>query len=130
MTTQALGIEQTSPSSPTSERDPITRGILSQQLLRMQNRVFRGTGGVSRNNRQSGFVPAYYDVSSARAVVSRFADGNPAPVHVLDGLPADWVETRDAKGRVTKARTGVFAGFLRDGVFFTREAAAEAVKTQ
>lgn len=129
-TTQALGIEQTPQPSPNSDRDRTTRGILSQRLLRRQNRVYRGTGGVSQHNRRSGFVPAYYDVRSGRAVVSCFADGKPAPVHVLDGLPAEWVETRDAKGRVTKARTGVVAGFLRDGIFFTREAAAQAVKTQ
>lgn len=66
---------------------------------------------------------------TGRSVVSCFADGQPAPVHLLDGLPSEWVEARDAQGNVTKARSGVVAGFLRNGVFFTREAAAQAVKT-
>ncbi len=126
---KALRIEQTPPPSLIADRDRTTRGLLSQQLLRQQNRAYRNTGGVSQNNRRCGFVPAYFDMRTGRSVVSCFADGQPAPVHLLDGLPSEWVEARDAQGNVTKARSGVVAGFLRNGVFFTREAAAQAVKT-
>jgi hypothetical protein len=104
-----------------------TAGILSAQLLKIQNRVFAGTLGISRNNRHLGFVPAYYDTTSGTATLSRFANGNPAPIHLLDGLPAEWVLERDAGGRVLKARPGVVAGFLRDNCFYTREEAARAL---
>lgn len=127
-TIDALWIEQVPQTSSGSDRDRVTRGVLSQQLLRRQNRTYRGTGGVSKNNRHSGFIPAYFDQLTGLAVASSFADGTLAPVHVLDGLPSDWIEKRDVKGRVTKARPGVVAGFLREGEFFTREAAAQAVK--
>jgi len=109
------------------DRDRKAAGILSAQLLNNQNCLFGGSGGVSRNNRGAGFVPGYLDLHSGLSVVSCFADGRPAPVHVLDGLPDDWVAHRDACGRVTKARAGVVAGFLRNGRFYTREEAAYAL---
>jgi hypothetical protein len=101
--------------------------ILSRQVLRRQNRTWAGTGGVSRNNGAAGFVPAYRDTLSGDAVVSRFADGTPAPLHLLDGLPDAWVLARDGAGRVIRVRPGVIAGFLRDGRFYTREEAARAL---
>ena len=57
-------------------------------------------------------------------MVSRFANGAPAPVHVLDGLPDAWVSHRDAQGRVVRARCSVIAGFLLGEQFYTREQAA------
>ncbi len=108
------------------ERARKTAGILSSQLLKKQNNLFYGTGGVSRNNRQVGFLPGYMDQHSGLTMVSCFADGRPAPVHVLDGLPDGWVTERDACGRVVKVRAGVVAGFLRNDRFYTREQAAFA----
>ena len=46
-------------------------------------------------------------------------------MHLLDGLPEHWVAERDPEGRVTRARTGVVSGFLRDGRFYTRDQAAQ-----
>jgi hypothetical protein len=99
---------------------------LSPWLLRRQNRAFRGTAGVSANNRGQGFVPAYQDTATGAIAIARFADGRPAPVHVLDGLPEKWIAARDGQGRVTRTRPGIVAGFMREGRFFTREQAARA----
>ena len=93
--------------------------------MQSQNAVFAGTGGVSHNNRSAGFFPAYQNLLTGEAVISRFADGSPAPVHVLDGLPADWVAARDELGNVCSVLDAVVAGFLREGVFYTRDAAAQ-----
>lgn len=109
------------------ERARRMRGILSDQLLKTQNTLFGSTTGVSHNNRQEGFVPAYFDRTSGQAVISRFADGRPAPVHVLDGLPEEWIAQKDAAGHVTKVRAGVIAGFLRNDRFYTREEAVKAL---
>ena len=99
----------------------------SQRLnLRQENAVFGGTGGVSEQNRPLGFRPAYRNAATGRIVFSRFADGRIAPVHVLDGLPDDWVVARDAQGRVCRVLATVHAGFVRHGEFYTREAAAKA----
>lgn len=95
--------------------------------LRSQNSHFAGTGGVSPNNRAAGFVPAYLNTATGDTVVSRFADGRAAPVHLLEGLPDPWVLARDAKGQVARVSDAVVAGFLYRGRFYTREAAAQAL---
>jgi hypothetical protein len=98
--------------------------------LECQNAAFAGTGGISPNNRQAGFLPAYQNTVTGEIVISRFADGSPAPVHVLEGLPADWVALRDAAGAVVRVLDAIVAGFLRDGAFYTREAAAQLVAVE
>lgn len=91
-----------------------------------QNRVFAGTGGVSAGNRGDRFLPAYRHSGTGIIVLSCFSDGAIAPVHVLEGLPESWVVERDAEGAVARVDARVVAGFVRDGVFYTREAAALA----
>lgn len=115
------------PRRDTDAAPPRRTGGLCGCDIRTQNAHFAGTGGVSGNNRAVGFVPAYQNTVTGEAVVSRFGDGRPAPVHVLDGLPESWVALRDADGSVTRTTGDVIAGFLRDGRFFTREAAARVL---
>ncbi len=95
--------------------------------LQSQNELYAGTGGISQNNRAAGFVPAYRNAATGQTVVSRFADGRPAPVHVLEGLPREWIAARDEQGTACRALASVVAGFVRDGVFYTRDAAARLV---
>lgn len=106
------------------EKELTRRGLLSAQALRRQNQRYRGTGGISANNQASGFIPAFYDTVSGRNAISRFADGSPAPLHVLDGLPTEWIRHYDDEGHVSEVREGIIAGFLRAGRFYTREEAA------
>ncbi len=108
------------------ERMRKTAGILSRQLLKRQNLEFAGSTGISQNNRESGFAPAFMDSLSGRTEISRFADGRPAPLHLLDCLPEEWVASRDVNGHVLKLRAGIIAGFLRNGHFFTRDEAVRA----
>jgi hypothetical protein len=100
--------------------------LLTAETLRKQNLAFVGTGGVSEQNRSSGFRPAFYNVAIGQAKLSRFADGRPAPVHLLEGLPDLWVLKRDAQGRVSTLKDTVIAGFIRGGFFYTRAQAAAA----
>jgi hypothetical protein len=51
-----------------------------------------------------------------------------APIHLLSGLPPEWVVTRDAAGGVSAVKPSIVAGFLRDGRFYTREEAARACR--
>ena len=108
------------------KRDMKVNGILSEQLLRDQNIVFANSAGVSAGNRSKGFVPAFQNTNSGECVVSRFADGSDAPIHVLDGLPRKWITALDEEGHVIAVDKAVIAGFLHDGRFYTREEAAEA----
>ena len=61
-------------------------------------------------------------------MISRFVNGTTAPLHILEGLPEAWVVARDASGQVTAVKDSVIAGFLRQGKFYTREQAAQAVR--
>jgi len=93
--------------------------------LKRENRAFRGTRGVSENNRSSGFHPAFLDKKTGRVEVARFSDGRPAPVHVISYLPREWATSIDTDGSVLRLKAGIISGFVRDNVFYTRHEAAE-----
>jgi len=109
-----------------AEQQQKKKGLLSEQLLRQQNIWFSGTTGISKHNRRMGFIPAFLDTHSGISVISRFADGRPAPIHVLEGLPKQWIIALDDTGHVTAVRESVIAGFTRANRFYTREEAAMA----
>jgi len=103
---------------------------LSQFELRLENLLYSGTGGVSQNNRESGFRPAYRNIRTGQIVVSQFSDGRPAPVHLLDGVPKDWVVARDDRGHVCRVLATIVSGFLHRGRFYTREDAARLLSVE
>lgn len=96
--------------------------------LTLQTREFSGRGGVSAESQSYGFIPAYQDAESGCVFLSRFGDGRLAPVHILEGLPADAVLKRDAAGRVLAVKGSLVPGFVRGGRFYTREQAAALVR--
>ena len=100
---------------------------MTPHTLREQNERFKGTGGISQHNRSEGFLPAFLDMQTGTVYLSRFADGRIAPMHVLDGLPPELVLTRTASGRVSAINNTVTDGFVRGGVFYTRDEAAKIV---
>ena len=100
---------------------------LSVAVLKEQNQRFHGTGGCSQENSGEGFRPAFKDIGTGVIYLSCFADGRLAPLHLLDGLPAEVVIARDNTGHVTAVKDSVIAGFVRDGHFYTRAEAAAAV---
>ncbi|WP_332671585.1 hypothetical protein [Aromatoleum sp.] len=103
--------------------------LLTETELRRENRIFEGTGGRSEENRGSGFEPAFLDNETHRIYRSRFADGRPAPCHLLDGLPDEVVVARDGRGRVAATKGSLVSGFLRCGEFYTRDEAVAALAT-
>jgi hypothetical protein len=100
---------------------------LSSRYLQMETAAHRGTGGVSAENRALGFRPAFHDTATGETYPSTFADGRPAPFHVLDGMPETLVLARDRYGRISRVIGSVVAGFVRDGIFYTRAQAAALV---
>lgn len=97
---------------------------MSTDRLTAENRRYRDSGGVSRNNRCAGFRPAFKDHETGRVYPSCNADGTLAPFHRLDGLPSELVIARDPIGRVIAVKACIEAGFEKDGQFFTRAEAA------
>ena len=100
--------------------------LLTSATLRQENTRYRDSGGVSGNNRSAGFAPAFCDSETGRTELSRFTNGSTAPCHLIDGLPEDWVVERDATGHTLAIKHSIVAGFVRDGLFYTREQAARA----
>lgn len=85
---------------------------------------YRGTDGVSDNNRSPSFQPAFIDRDAGTVHLSRFPDGRLAPCHLLDGLPAELVLARDEQGHVTRVKASVVPGFVHDEHFYTRDETA------
>lgn len=100
---------------------------LSKQLLQRENLFYRGSGGISQENRSYGFRPAFLDTETGEIFPSCFTDGRPAPCHILDGLPQTIVAVRAPSGRVMAVKSSVISGFVRGGRFYTREQAAHEV---
>jgi len=98
---------------------------LSAERLQHENHRAE-PGGRSEGNRALGFRPAFLDFETQKVYPCRFANGMPAPFHVLDGLPAEVVIDRAPSGRVVAAKATLISGFLRNGFFYTRTAAARA----
>ena len=104
----------------TSETEPTQKHLTVFELIR-QNIRYAGTAGISRNNRGARFLPAYQDTVTGHVALSCFEDGRPAPIHILDGIPPEWVEARSRDGKILRLKQNVVAGFVRDDVFYTRE---------
>lgn len=121
-----LQTQTVSQETQDQERARRRRGVLTELSLRDENALYAGTCGISQNNRSLGFQPGYFNRLSGECVLSRFSDGNLAPVHVLEGLPESWVKTRDAQGKATEVEPGVVSGFIREGRFYTRDEAMRA----
>lgn len=105
----------------------MARAIGIADMLEQRHR-YQNTGGVSENNRDAGFSPAFMDSVTGIIYLSRDGDGNPAPWHQLDGLPDALVAERDGQGRPAVLRETVIVGFERGGCFYTREQAARCVE--
>ncbi len=102
-------------------------GAMTELTLQLENRRYCGTGGVSSNGRAAGFSPAFMDLETRAVYPSCFADGRMAPFHILDGLPDELVLARSACGRVAAIKPSVISGFVRAGLFYTRDEAAALV---
>jgi hypothetical protein len=100
---------------------------VTPETLKQQNTAFRGTGGVSGNNQAAGFQSAFLDQATGCVYPSCYANGQPAPMHLLDGLPDELVLQRTASGRTVAVKRTVVAGFVLAGLFYTREQAARLV---
>jgi hypothetical protein len=107
-------------------RGRAVKRVMNQEVLRRENTMHIGTGGRSQENASLGFRPAFLDFETQTVYPSRFADGRLAPFHLLEGLPDEVVADRLPCGRVTAAKATLISGFVRNGFFYTRTAAAKA----
>jgi len=94
--------------------------------LAHQNQAYAGTGGTSQGNHERGFSPAYMDAETGKIVASSFTDGRPAPIHLLCGLPDEWVVEQGFNSEGPKLKESIVVGFVKNNIFYTRAEAAKA----
>ena len=99
----------------TSNSQTQPQATIKNRLVQ-ENYQYIDTGGISENNRSQGFVPAFLDSNTGNIYRSRFANGLPAPIHMLSGLPHT-------------IKNSVVSGFLLEKTFYTREEAAATLKS-
>ncbi|MFZ1324662.1 MAG: hypothetical protein WAT67_01320 [Candidatus Contendobacter sp.] len=102
--------------------------MLTAETLAAENHYFAGTGGVSQENRCFGFSPGFLDRETGAIYCSCWDDGRPAPFHALNGLPDHLVLARNPRGQIIAIKPSVVAGFIHQGLFYTREQAACRLK--
>jgi hypothetical protein len=74
-----------------------------------------------------GFQPAFFDFLTQTIYPSVFADGTPAPFHILEGLPRELIVDRARSGRVIAMKATVLSGYERNGYFFTDKSVQRAI---
>lgn len=100
---------------------------LTTKDLRVETQAFQGTGGTSEHSQSHGFSPAFLDTQTGIIHPCCQANGKPAVMHLLDGLPGELVLARSPSGRVLTAKGSLIAGFIKDNRFYTREEAAKEI---
>jgi hypothetical protein len=101
--------------------------LMSEQRLQQENVAFDGTGGLSHRNRSHGFRPAFFDTETGTIYRSCFANGTPAPFHMIHGLPTEVAIERDELGRPSALKASVVSGFVLNDQFYSRTQAAQVV---
>jgi len=84
-----------------------------------ERRFYHQFGGSVFNDASFGFMPAFMDIHTGETHLSSYESGEPAAIHILDGLPRKWVSDWDDHGQAVSLQIGVIAGFMRTGVFYT-----------
>jgi hypothetical protein len=82
---------------------------------------FRGSGGVSQKNRSQGFLPAFYDTQTGAVYLSRFANGQPAPMYLVEGLQSDLLSMDQVFQQIIDIKNSVIVGFVQSNHFYTRQ---------
>jgi hypothetical protein len=77
--------------------------------------------GLSSESQAHKFRPAFFDTQTNLVCLSRHADGRPAPVHLLDGLPRQWVLARNPSGDGAACRLGCGKNGIRNCYPIMRE---------
>lgn len=85
-------------------------------------------GGLrSQSNPRRDLRPAFLDIRTGRIELARFANGAPAPCHLTDGLPEEWLNGGRRAGGPAAVEPFVIPGFVHEGRFLTRREAAHFV---
>ena len=96
--------------------------LIQSKRLEIENERYAATGGISQNNASKRFIPAFKNTQTGEVALSRYANGETAPFHLMEGLPETWLIKEAPK---TDLKACIISGFVRFGEFFDRQEAAD-----
>lgn len=74
------------------------------------------------------FRPAFLDTHTGSIYLSRFLNGQIAPMHFLDALPSNLIESDPSGGQAIRLKAFVIAGYVTKDQFYTRDEAAKVTQ--
>lgn len=92
---------------------------MSQSQVEQQQSVYEKSGGAVFRDASFGFMPAFLDLKTCETHLSAYKNGQPAVIHILDGLPGHWISEWGTDGRAVALKSSVIAGFMRSSRFYT-----------
>lgn len=95
--------------------------LISTIALEKQQKTYQKISGTNISDLCVGFIPAFRDLSTNETHLSITPEGRVSPIHLIDGLPLDWVTEWDLEGYPKSLKSGIIAGFFRGENFFTLE---------
>lgn len=98
---------------------------MENRRLAIQASDYPGARSVPHHVADAGLTPAFLDKRTGRIEIARTRVGLPASTHVIDWLPREWAKSVTDKGRVSSLRPEIISGYIRDGIFYTREEIAD-----
>ncbi len=106
--------------------------VFSNKTARLfhENIEYQNTAGLSGNNVEQGFVPAFLDMKSGKVYRSCYSNGKLAAVHLYDGLPDELITKRNMSNKALAVKASVVSGFLFEQRFYTREQAVTKLAMQ
>ncbi len=106
--------------------------VFSNKATRLfyENIEYQNTTGLSGNNVEHGFLPAFLDSNSGQVYRSCYSNGKCAAVHLYDGLPDELITKRNINNKPVAVKASVVSGFLFQQRFYTREQAIIKLATQ
>ena len=95
--------------------------LISSTALEKQESTYRKISGMNMSDLCVGFIPAFRDMDTHETHLSVTQEGNISPIHLIEGLPLEWVTEWDIAGHAKTLKRSVIAGFFRGDQFFTLE---------
>jgi hypothetical protein len=93
--------------------------MLTVAELKEQRGTYQTVSGKSLSDLCIGFMPAFRDVTTGETHLALRPDGSLSPVHLIDGLPSNWVSKWDSNGRAMGLKSTIVAGFFRGERFYS-----------
>jgi len=95
--------------------------LISSTALEKQESTYRKISGMNMSDLCVGFIPAFRDIETQETHLSMTQEGCISPIHLIEGLPLDWVTEWDVAGHAKTLKRSVIAGFFRGDEFYTLE---------